>query len=253
MNFDWQGRMQNFGGFTNIGFDLTRQTFFNIGYSDSYERLFEEEFGAKRTSTQQGAFFGDSERSTRGRSVSGIFNTNFSKRFSAFLFAGHRWNVFDFDFGAGPRFPRVSPAALVDPGAPLDPGPANTFDLGASVEYKPTPPFRVSLDYNRNRFKRNETDRLVFIDNIYSLKSTYQFTRFVFARARLDYDSLASSVRGQYLLGWTPNPGTSFYIGYNDDLFYNGFSPFTGHYVPGFRRNGRTFFVKTSYLFRRSI
>jgi uncharacterized protein DUF5916/cellulose/xylan binding protein with CBM9 domain len=252
-NFDWQGRMQNIGGFTNIGFDLTRQTFFNIGYNDFYERLFEEEFGAKRTATQEGAFFGDSERSTRGRSVSSFFNTNFSKKFSAAFFAGHRWNVFDFDFGAGPRFPRVSPAALVNPDAPLDPGPANTFDLSASVEYKPTPPFRVSLDYNRNRFTRNQTDRLVFIDNIYSLKSTYQFTRFVFARARLDYDSLASSVRGQYLLGWTPNPGTSFYIGYNDDLYYNGFSPFTGHYEPGFRRNGRTFFVKTSYLFRRSI
>lgn len=253
MNFDWQGRMQNLGGFTNIGFDLTKQTFFNIGYNQFYERLFEEEFGAKRTSTQQGAFIGDPERSTRGKAVQGFFGTNFSKKLSAFLFAGHRWNVFDFDFGAGPRFPRVSPAALADPDAPLDPGPANTFDLGVSVEYKPIAALRASLDYNRNRFTRNETGRLVFIDNIYSFKSTYQFTRFVFARARLDYDSLASSLRGQYLLGWTPNPGTSFYVGYNDDLNYNGFSPFTSHNERGFRRNGRTFFIKTSYLFRRSI
>jgi uncharacterized protein DUF5916/cellulose/xylan binding protein with CBM9 domain len=252
-NFDWQGRMQNFGGFTNIGFDLTKQTFFNIGYNQFYERLFEEEFGAKRTSTQEGAFIGDSERSTRGRAVSGFFGTNFSKKLSAFLFAGHRWNVFDFDFGAGPRFPRVSPAALADPDAPLDPGPANTFDLGMSVEYKPTAALRASLDYNRNRFTRNETGRLVFIDNIYSFKSTYQFTRFVFVRARLDYDSLASRLRGQYLLGWTPNPGTSFYVGYNDDMNYNGFSPFTGQNERGFNRNGRTFFIKTSYLFRRSI
>jgi len=254
MNFDWQRRMQNFGGFTNIGFDLTKQTFFNIGYSQFYERLFEEEFGAKRTATQQGAFFGnDSERSTRGRATHGFFGTNFSKKFSAFIFAGHRWNVFDFDFGAGPRFPRVSPAALANPDAQLDPGPANTFDLGISVEYKPIAAFRGSLDYNRNRFTRNDTGRLVFIDNIYSFKATYQFTRFVFARARLDYDSLGSSVRGQYLFGWTPNPGTSFYVGYNDDLKYDGFSPFTSHLERGFRRNGRTFFIKTSYLFRRSI
>jgi hypothetical protein len=83
--------------------------------------------------------------------------------------------------------------------------------------------------------------------------ATYQFTRFVFARARLDYDSLASSVRGQYLFGWTPSPGTAFYFGYNDDSKYNGFSPFTGSLEPGFHRNGRTFFIKTSYLFRRSI
>lgn len=253
-NFDWQGRMQNLGGFTNVGFDLTKQTFFNIGYNEFYERLFEEEFGAKRTSAQPGAFFGsDSERSTRGRAVSGFFGTNFSKKFSGFLFAGRRWNVFDFDFGAGPRFPRASPAALADPDAPLDPGAADTFDLGVSVEYKPIAALRASVDYNRNRLVRNETGRLVFVDNIYSFKATYQFTRFLFARARVDYDSLAARLRGQYLFGWTPNPGTSFYVGYNDDLNHNGFSPFTSHFEPGFRRNGRTFFIKTSYLFRRSI
>ena len=35
----------------------------------------------------------------------------------------------------GPRFPRVSPAGIADPDAALDPGPANTFDLGVSVEF----------------------------------------------------------------------------------------------------------------------
>ena len=253
-NFDWQGRTQFLGGFVNTGFNLTKQTFFNLGYNEFYERLFEQEFGAKRTATQQGAFFGDdSERSLRGRSVHGFFGTNPSKKFSGFLFLGHRWNVFDFDFGASPRFPRVSPAALADPNAPLDPGAANTFDVGVSVEYKPIAAFRTSLDYNRNRFSRNDTGRLVFIDNIYSFKATYQFSRFTFARARLDYDSLSSTVRGQYLFGWTPSPGTSFYVGYNDDLNYNGFSPFTTLLERGFRKNGQTFFVKTSYLFRRSI
>jgi len=254
MNFDWQGRTQFLGSFSNIGFDLTKQTFFNIGYNEFYERLFEEEFGAKRTATQPGAFFGnDPERSTRGRSVHGVFGTNFSKKLSGFLFTGHRWNVFDFDFGAGPRFPRVSPAALGDPNAPLDPGSANTFDVGVSVEYKPIAALRASVDYNRNRFTRNDTSRIVFIDNIYSFRATYQFTRFVFARARLDYDSLASRLRGQYLFGWTPSPGTALYVGYNDDMNYNGFNPFTGLHESGFRRNGRTFFIKTSYLFRRSI
>jgi hypothetical protein len=60
-------------------------------------------------------------------------------------------------------------------------------------------------------------------------------------------------VRGQFLLGWTPNPGTAFYIGYNDDLNLNGFNRFSGDLEPGFRRNGRTFFIKMSYLFRRSF
>ena len=60
-------------------------------------------------------------------------------------------------------------------------------------------------------------------------------------------------MRGQFLLGWTPNPGTSFYAGYNDDLTRNGYSPFTDRLEPGFRRNGRTFFIKMSYLIRRSF
>ena len=253
-NFDFEGRLQNLGGFVQTNFDLTRQTFFNIGYEEFYERLFEEEFGARRSATQTGAFAGDDpERSLRGRAVHGFFGTNRSKRYSAFVFVGHRWNIFDFDFGAGPKYPRVSPAALADPDAPLDPGAANTFDVGISGEYKPTAAFRVSLDYNRNRFTRRETGLTVFIDNIYSLRSTYQFTRFTSVRARLDYDTLSSRFRGQYLFAWTPNPETALYVGYNDDLNVNGFNPFTSQLEPGLRRNGRTFFIKTSYLFRRSI
>jgi hypothetical protein len=94
---------------------------------------------------------------------------------------------------------------------------------------------------------------VAFDDNIYSWRATYQFTRFLFARARVDYTTLSSNMRGQFLLGWAPNPGTSFYAGYNDDLTRNGYSPFTDRLEPGFRRNGRTFFIKMSYLIRRSF
>ena len=47
-----------------------------------------------------------------------------------------------------------------------------------------------------------------------------------------------SGARGQFLLGWTPSPGTAFYVSYNDDLTRNGFSSFTGQLEPSFRRNG---------------
>jgi hypothetical protein len=69
----------------------------------------------------------------------------------------------------------------------------------------------------------------------------------------VDYESLLANLQGQFLLGWTPNPGTSFYVGYNDDLNHNFFSPFTGQFEPGFHRNGRTFFVKVTYLIRRNL
>ena len=48
-------------------------------------------------------------------------------------------------------------------------------------------------------------------------------------------------------------PGTAFYAGYNDDFNYRGFNPYSGLPEQGLRSNGRTFFIKMSYLFRRSF
>ena len=253
ITYDFQGRSQNAAQNLDGHLQFTRQTFVNVGYSQYYERLIEEEFGPKRTADHPGAFFGGPERSAHGRSLWVNVETNPTKRFNAYAFLGRRRNVFDYDFGNGPRYPRVSPAALADPDAPLDPGPANTFDIHGGVEVKPVNELAMSLNYSRFRYRRNDTGRIVFIDSIYSYRATYQFTRFVFARVRVDYDSLASDMRGQYLFGWTPSPGTSFYVGYNDDVNVNGYSPFSSRLEPGLRRNSRTFFIKTSYLFRRSL
>ncbi|MDQ3585111.1 MAG: DUF5916 domain-containing protein [Acidobacteriota bacterium] len=248
-NYDWQARHQNWQNGTNLDFNFTHQTFMRIGLNYSYERLFAEEFGGP------GSFFGpDSERSTYAKTIFVIVERTFNKQFSGYFFTGTRRGIFDFDFGAGPRFPRVSPAALrFGPDAPLDPGSGNGFDLETGVTWQPTNALRASLDYTKARLTRRDTGLVAFDDNIYRLRATYQFTRFTFARARVDYDSLATNVRGQFLLGWTPNPGTAFFAGYNDDLNRNGFNPFSSQLEPGFRRNGRTFFIKASYLFRRSF
>jgi hypothetical protein len=109
------------------------------------------------------------------------------------------------------------------------------------------------LGLTKQHLRRDDTHQLAFDENVVSLKATYQFTRFIFARGRVDFDSLATNYKGQFLFGWTPTPGTAFYVGYNDDLTHHGFSPFTGQLEPGFRRNGRTFFIKMSYLFRKSF
>ena len=125
--------------------------------------------------------------------------------------------------------------------------------MEAGFNYQPTSALRATLSYNKSRLTRYDTGLVAFDANIYVLRATYQFTRFVALRARMDYDTLASRARGQFLFGWTPNPGTAFYAGYNDDLNRNGFNPFNGNLEPGFRRNGRTFFIKVSYLIRRSF
>jgi hypothetical protein len=197
---------------------------------------------------------GDPERSAFNRDVYFFAGTTPSKKYSISLFTLYRWGQLDFDFGTGnPRYPRVSPGALLDPDAPLDPGPGNEWRIESSFAYQPTNALRLSLDYNKDRLTRHDTGLLAFDDNIFSLRGTYQFTRFWFARARIDYTTLGANARGQFLLGWTPNPGTTFYVGYNDDMNRDGLNPFSGQLEPGFRRNGRLFFIKMSYLIRRSI
>ncbi len=118
---------------------------------------------------------------------------------------------------------------------------------------KPIDPHTTSLDYTKDRIRRNDTSLLSYDANILTWRTTYQFTRFVFARVRWDYDTLSSRAAGQFLFGWNPSPGTAFYAGYNDSLNYNGFNPYNGNLEQGVSRNSRTFFIRASYLFRKSF
>jgi hypothetical protein len=246
-NFDWQGRTQSWTYEGQMGPNLQRQTFIRWGYNTGYERDFASEFGLD-------AFAGGRpETSSYSKNVFGYAGSNPTKRINFFYFFGYRWGEVDYDFGAGPRFPRVSPAALADPDAPLQPGPGRFLYTNGNVTYKATNDLNMTLSFSKNRLVRDDTSRVAFDSNILSVKTTYQFTRFAFARARLDYSSITSNYRGQFLFGWTPNPGTAFYVGYNDDMNRHFVNPFSGRLEPGFRRNGRTFFIKASYLIRRSF
>lgn len=280
--YDWSGRSQSGNIGQNFNFTFQKNLFLYAETGLSYERIFEEEFGAKRTpSRPRGAFFGAPERSTYKPYFSVNVNKVVNKQISVYGFVGSIFNAFDYDFGAGNRFPRTSPAfitylnspeyreflrllylyqldpTLTRPNPPsspgLDPGKGWQFDLEVGGEYKPVDPLRISLNYRKSRLTRNDNDQVAFDTDIWSLRSTYQFTRFLFTRLRVDYNSLRSNFSGQALFGWNPSPGTAFYVGYNDDFNYNGFSPFTGQLEPRFERNARTFFIRASYLFRKSF
>lgn len=254
LNYDWQGRSQGMEWGSNLNFQFQGNTYLNINSGVGYERLYEEEFGLKRMPSRptSGEFFGDSERSTKQGWLSVNFEKQLNKKVYFGVFGGTIFNLFDYDFGAGPRFPRVSPAALLGSDK-LDPGPGQQYDFSAWVDLKPINPLRITLEYNRNLLVRKDTDKLAFDSNIATIRATYQFTRFIFVRSRFDYDSISSNVSGQVLLGWNPSPGKAFYIGYNDDFNYNGFNPYSGDLEQRFQRNSRTFFIRMSYLFRKSF
>lgn len=253
VRYDWRGRAQYWITETQGMLALQRQTFIGLGNQFGYERVFEHEFGGKRGATRPGAFFGaDSERSAYYKAIYGFVETTPLKQLFAFFFVDYTWGKLDYDLGAGRKYPRVSAAALAG-SSQYDPGAGDQLYIEASVRYQPTTAWQAQLNYNRVRLVRNDTGRVAFDDNVFSLRSTYQFTRNTFARLRLDYSNISTRFRPQLIFGWTPSPGTAFYAGYNDDLNYRGFNPYTGLREPGFRGNGRAFFIKASYLFKKSF
>ena len=170
-NFDWQGRLQSWSAEPEIELKLKHNIQIDGGVAFGYERLFEREFGPVRTATQPGAFFGRPERSTYFNSISGGIEGEPSEKFSFYFSASRSNNSFDFDFGADPKYPRVSPAALLDPDAPLDPGPGVSVNLEAGVSYQPTEKLSASLKYEKSRLRRHDTGQLAFDENIFSFRS----------------------------------------------------------------------------------
>lgn len=250
---DWQGHVTYAYLFPGVAFKLPGQTLIDLSTYLDHLRLEEGEFGPRRSATHRGTFARAATRNTVFRGAVLAISTAPSERYSVALTADRSWGVFDYDFGAPPKYPRVSPAALADPAAPLDPGTGNQLILTAELTWRPSDLWRATLNYTRDRLVRSDTRRVAFQENLVSLGTTYQFTQFLAVRARLDYSDLHSNVRGELLASWTPNPGSAFYVGYTDDLEWNGYSAFTGRRLPGWHRNSRTAFVKLSYLWRNRL
>lgn len=248
---DFQGRFQSTGNNVNGNVALRGNTYVGGGFWGGAEKLIEEEFGPKRNLNQQGAFFGKGERFSPQYGYWMWAEKVFSKRVSAYTNYEITYNTFDYDFGSGFKFPRVSPAALANPNNSIDPGTGkqNYFNIG--VNTKPIDTLSLNLSYEKTKLTRNDTGLVAFDSNIMQFRSTYQFTPFVALKARLDYNTLNNRLFGQYTFGWTPSPGKAFYVGYSDRWSYNGgeFNP----RVPGFLQMDRTFFMKVSYLFRKSL
>jgi Domain of unknown function (DUF5916)/Carbohydrate family 9 binding domain-like len=260
IDYDWQGRMYIWETENLVELTLPRTSYLGVWWEPAYERLFEHEFGPTRKALpcnpfSDCTFYGlNDERATFKHHISAYGGSQYSKKIQFSGQVTHRSGHLDLDFGNGSKYPRVSPAALLlGQGAPLDPGRGSLWQVNGGVAYQPTNELRISFNLTQQRLVRYDTRRVAFDVNILNLRGTYQFTKATFARAIFDYNTLNSRLRSQLLLGWTPSPGTALYIGYNDDMNYNSPNPFTGQLTPGFRRNGRTFFIKMSYLFRRSF
>ena len=77
--------------------------------------------------------------------------------------------------------------------------------------------------------------------NIIRTKTTYQFSKRLFLRAILEYNTYWKKFQPDLLLSYIYSPGTVFFLGYSG-LFDNQGEEWM--------QNKRSFFLKVSYLWR---
>ena len=128
-----------------------------------------------------------------------------------------------------------------------------TVGIGYNIELdatvKPTPRFRMTLNYNYSRLSENGGDELYYSGDIYRLNTRYNFSRRWFARLITEYNSFSEEVQIYPLLYFKANAFTKFYIGmtsYHTDFYDDS----ANRSYWGYRQTQREFFVKFQYLIR---
>ena len=112
----------------------------------------------------------------------------------------------------------------------------------AQATLRPSPRITAELAANRSRFSRDRGRGVIYDVWTLGAKTTWQFTRRLYARVYPQYDTGARHLDADALLGYVLHPGSVLYLGCNGDADRNA-----GRY----RATGRTAFFKVSYLFQR--
>jgi hypothetical protein len=86
ISYDWKGRSQYFIANTRGMLGLQKQTYIGVNYQLGFERVYENEFGAVRTASRPGAFFGpSSERGAKFNAVQAFIESTPNKQLYLFL------------------------------------------------------------------------------------------------------------------------------------------------------------------------
>ncbi|HKX84073.1 MAG TPA: DUF5916 domain-containing protein, partial [Pyrinomonadaceae bacterium] len=107
---DFKGRTQQGLAGANANLSLQGNLFIYTEAGWGYEKIYEDEFGPARTATRSGAFVGEPFRAASQAYFSINFNKTVNKKLSLYGFVGSIFNSMDYDFGAGPLYPRASTA-----------------------------------------------------------------------------------------------------------------------------------------------
>jgi hypothetical protein len=118
-----------------------------------------------------------------------------------------------------------------------------------SVNLQPNENFNLGLDFTHSDLSK-EGEELYNV-NIWYLKATYQFSKYFFLRALLQYNSYQERMLTDFLASFTLIPGTVLHLGYggiyeNRTWRDNQWIPLQGDLY----NTKRSFFAKVSYLWR---
>lgn len=235
VNWDRQGRVQEWWVKPSFTLDMLRLTWFSIAHNESFE-LFDNIAFRKHSNIVQAS-------------------SEPSKRLALYG---------DVEIGRAVNY---------YPAADLLPFPAHFANADAGFTWRPVPQMKIDESYiysrlgaDKNWLPQNaQFSPAIFNNHILRTKMNYQFTRFLGLRTILDYrgvlpnTSLVALDRSKYigadvLLTYLLHPGTAVYAGYSD--IYENVS-FNSQLNPALQRTqfpdtntGRQLFVKVSYMFR---
>lgn len=112
--------------------------------------------------------------------------------------------------------------------------------------------FNAQMEYNYSDLKSKETGEPLFTVHILRSKNTYQFNKYLFFRAIVQYNSYTKVLAPNLLASFTYIPGTVVHLGYGSIYEQSRWDASVGDNINSrdFRRQVQGFFFKASYLFR---
>ena len=125
----------------------------------------------------------------------------------------------------------------------------NYFGAGYGFTLQPNSKLSLTLSLHHSHLKR-DTEEIYNVNIIYS-RTTYQFNKYFFARAIIQYDSYENNLLTDILASFTFIPGTVIHLGYGG--LYEKQDWQNGQWIPGqgrLQNMRRSFFFKASYLWR---
>jgi len=136
-----------------------------------------------------------------------------------------------------------------------DPFLGDKINIHIGAQFQPDDRISQAVEYTYQDFHRHDGRSHVFDLNLLVSRTTYQFSKSLFVRALVQYDSYSKRVISDLLASFTLIPGTVLYVGYGSlhrEQYWDEANaawrqqPGAGSYF----QTTQSFFVKASYLWR---